>query len=187
MLPLPSLPGAVVVARDVPAAVFFADYPAPEPDGPPSWEPAARQQQHLALEAWASGLLTRVVVAPRLGADQVERLGADRDALLRAYWRAVGWLPAAPDEPARRPSPEPGPPGPPALGALVSVPPPGLARLVHRLAAGYGAMPSVVWQQPISEFLFNAAVLMAAERQRPDGGDLFMSGVDAPLGAVRVL
>lgn len=180
---LEGLGGRVLVARDVPACVFFYDFPRSVPFTE-CWiaeSDEGRSRINARLEEWVDGLLTRVVVTPRLTLELVRRLGAARNQVALGYLRTIGWIEA--DEEAvpataellasARGEPDPGRGAPPALRIWTAPPEPALKGALRLLAAKGRALPSVLWGLPISEWIFNWRVLLqedllAREAERQD-------------------
>lgn len=102
-LPVPGPSGVgYVIARDLPVAAFFLGYPV-RSKGTRS---SAWRTPDKAAETWADGVIARGIIDPVLTPEMLHRLGPDRDVLVTAYFRAVGWLaanddtlPATADEP----------------------------------------------------------------------------------------
>lgn len=149
-----------LVARDVPACVFFAGFPDALDE---LFEPSGAELtpgMSARLERWAEGLLTRVVVRPRLTLEHVGRLGeARRDAVL-GYLLAVG--PGAAPAPALEPFAEPDllpdvhDPEPARVGAI---PEPSVQDALIAMSQRAHVLPSVLWLLPISEWLFDWRLL----------------------------
>jgi hypothetical protein len=152
-----------VVARDVPACVFFY--------GMPVVEPERGHRDRDALHAWIDTLLTRVVVRPRLSVDLVRRLGAARDELALRYFQAVGALAyfhqldldlerlfgEGEAAAAALVDVEPGWP----LSAFATPPGPPEREITVALAERGAQLPATVWRQPISAWFLNWRILLA--------------------------
>jgi hypothetical protein len=168
-------PGRVLIARDVPAAVFFYGFPTHA-----RLESTRSFAAVVAMETWLDGLLARVIVAPRLSRALAARLGTDRDLVAHVYLTAVGWLEApkegrsADELPSAAPrSIEEAPVDPTSLRALATPPPgPQLAATVRRVASATKTPPHVVWTRwTISEFIFTWRVL--AHTSTASKGDIY--------------
>jgi hypothetical protein len=163
-----------MIARDVPASVFFCGFP-PAVPLTECWKsdtPEGQQRTRVHLERWLDGLLTRVVVAPRLTLELVQRLGPIRDQAERAYLRTVGWAPADPDQPdgaealllpGAAAEPEPKLSSSEALRWPVTVPSASLKASLQMMAKRARVLPSALWQVPISEWIFNWRILLEDE------------------------
>jgi hypothetical protein len=136
-----------VVAREVPAAAFFEGFP--DLEDIPGLD--------LATERWLDALLGRVVVEPALTIDLVHRLGWARDELLAGYFRAIGVGVKEPSSPS-------------LLRAVVEVIGDDPVACAIQVAKEYGALPSLVWADTISAFVFNAKTVI--ERLPADRGRL---------------
>lgn len=161
------------VARDVPTGVFFYGFQDSFPGAPCYAEKDRAAQRGIihGMEAWADGLLARVIVDPVLTPEMIRGpeggLGSARDELSIAYLWAIGY-----DEPtpAQRevlvppvPAPEPGPPLRPwaLMPALSTVPAPTLKGALREIASRARTSPHIVWTQwSISEFIFDWRVLL---------------------------
>ncbi len=154
------------VARDVPTGVFFLGFADSMPGAEcfARQDPAGRQRVLTTMESWADGLLTRVVVAPRLTPELVQRMGDQKDAALLAYLRAVGWLEDAETAPgvvlAEGLSAEPIAPA--ALQrAFVGVPGPNVKGAIRLMASKCRVAPHAIWTRwAISEFIWTWRVLL---------------------------
>lgn len=83
----------LLIAQDVPPCVLFYGHPDSLP-GTACWEGFDQDRQRheqAASEAWLTGVLTRVIVAPRLTPELVHRLGPARQGAILAYFAAIGW------------------------------------------------------------------------------------------------
>ncbi len=139
-----TLPGleAEVICRELPAWRFLEGMPV---DG-----------EGVAEERWIDALLTRAIVEPPLTVEQVCRLGADRDHLVRTYLRAVGWLE---DQPAAVTLQPPGDHAAPAATLPMRAPAPGLRRIVRVMAERWQVPPAQLLELPTSAFVVNLRLL----------------------------
>lgn len=165
-----------LIARDVPAAVFFDGFPNAVPLAD-CWRAETLDAQHrvtIELARWSASLLTRVVIVPRLSPALVGRLGREGERAAIAYLTAVGFITPAErggdDTPAlvglSRVAPEPLR-NASAIVRLPVGPPAANLRTALRLMAARGrVLPSVLWALPISEWIFNWRVLLQDELLR---------------------
>lgn len=154
-----------LLARDVPACVFWQGYPELD-EGMPQLEFRRREADFF------EHLLERVVVKPRLTLEGVRSMGVDSQGPTRRYLEAVGYSPRALPEPVQ-----------PALllalaDPLLEAPPPrheleafgawqpprGIALLFKALAETVHQPASVFWAMPISEMLFNYSIHLAEQK-----------------------
>jgi len=165
---------SLVLCRDVPAHVFFADFAASFPSAP-CFERAHEEEQARVmktLSAWCVHLLPRVVVYPVLTVADVLRMGPAWDELSLAYLCAVNFV-EDPKEHDRVPAPSlPGVDAPipaphafaqAALSTYAITPEANLRAVLRMLAIKTKLPPSVLWALPISEWVFNYRVLLQAD------------------------
>ena len=151
-----------LVARDVCAAIFFADWPGPHAN-----------PEH--LELWHDRMLSRVTLSPVSSMATLLHLGDARYDAVAAYCHAVGW-------PTREPTR-------PALVAegdwtqhavaldyavLNAAPHPILAQRLDELAREYHLDPARLWFGPVSRFLW-----VLRMRQQAQGPTLAKTGIMA--------
>jgi len=161
------------IARDVPAGVFFYGFQDTYP-GAPCFDEMKRPGQRAVMngmEAWADGLLSRVLVDPVLTPEMIRGpgggLGSARDDLMLGYLWAVGYeepsskqretlvppIPAEVAGPALRPAA--------LMPALMTVPAPNLKAAVRELASRARTTPHIVWTRwSTSEFIFDWRLLL---------------------------
>jgi len=167
-----------VLAADVLTGVFFAGFPNTVPLTECFDRETAQGKAGLqaGLEAWIDGLLTRVVVQPRLTLELVHRLGDARDELVTAYLRAIGWA----DEPGREAPTADGPLLVPArleaeavmmpARIAMALPAPNIRHALRLTAKRAYTPPHVVWTQWfISEFVWSWRVLLTDALLDRDG------------------
>ncbi|MBI4637677.1 MAG: hypothetical protein HY727_15170 [Candidatus Rokubacteria bacterium] len=167
-----------LIARDLPAGLFFYGFPDIVPFAD-CWErdtSAGQRETAQQMERWLDHLLVAAVCEPRLTLEQVHRLGPARDEAVVAYLRTVGWLTerdvlvgerTMPIELAPAPSVEDDPPPIAAwvLRAVVQTPGQNVRQALRMMAERTRTLPSVLWQLPISEWIFCWRVLLSDKLQ----------------------
>jgi hypothetical protein len=180
-----------VVARDVPAAVFFYGFPDVALVAGTPW------RLDLAVERWTIEMLPRVISAPRLTLELVHRLGEGALDAAIGYQHTVGWITEgellqeiergqALGQAAARYLASRGAAGgqqlPDPVDArledvrVLSTPPAAvLRRMLVDLARALATRPSTLWQAPISTLLLDwrlitGGVLQPLDQEAP-GGD----------------
>lgn len=158
LLPLPLANGTAgaLVARDVPAAVFFFEWPGPDAN----LESA---------ELWRERLLSRVVLDPRVTIETLLYLGDGRWPAIAAYLHAIGWpMPAPPDLAQVAPVAERILDVEPAW--LTAPPHPTLARWLRAFAETWHASALDLWHGPASEFLWLLRTTAVLDERPPLAG-----------------
>lgn len=153
IVPVPSVDAdAGVVARDVAACVFFHGFPA----GVDVLIPDALSRD---VVSWTEGLLTRVIVEPRLTPELVSRLGRDGcREVVSGYLRAIAPRSDAavsielPDRPASGSERD-------LLECFAALPTGVVRQELVTLAGRLELAPATLWRMPISEWLFNWRML----------------------------
>jgi len=177
-----------LLARDVTVAEFFHGFPNSVPMAAcyTKESPGGQQAIRVALEEWADGLLTRVVIEPRLTLELVRRMGEAREQAVLAYTRTIGWSEegelaevAGPLLKAERVEIDPLIAQAETFRPFTTVPVENIKHAIKMLAARCRTAPHLVWTGwRISEFIFNWRVLLQDELltrragASADGGEL---------------
>lgn len=160
-LPIELRPGQrrTLLARDLPACVFWWGFPDLTPD-------LSMRTFLGAMDRWERNLLLRAVIKPRLTDDQIARWGgASRRMTVQAYLEAVGFRAAPSGAEVRLELDELAEVGPhPEDAAFAAwVPRGALRQMLASTAKATLIAPALLWRGPISEMLFNCRVAMADE------------------------
>lgn len=132
----------MVRLRALTAGEFYAGVPGTLPKAE-CWQrldPHDRRKADAGWELWADQALVRALEAPALGVENLWQLGPDRDHVLSAYFRAVGFF-LDPKAPA------------------AFLPSAGFQDLLRRMSRMMHRLPHELLDLPVEIFNFNARIL----------------------------
>lgn len=161
------------IARDAPTAVFFLGFQESFPGADCFNRMGAGETRQIltGMQAWSDALLCRVMVAPRLTPELVQRLGSARDELVVGYLGAVGWMPPDPDLVPAVPVPRDRVSRwPEDHVARLAVPPPTMKIAIREVATKSRVPAYQVWTTwPITAFIWTWHVVLQDDLKKRSG------------------